>query len=62
MYQNASSWHDVVSFQHESFIHGVAMSGTSLCFDYILPSKSPNGILFIKQYFQIEITNNLERV
>ena len=26
MYQNASSWHDLVSFQHESivFVHGVA--------------------------------------
>ena len=32
----------------------------SLCF-YILPSESPNGILFIKQYFQIKI-NNLQRV
>ena len=44
----------------------------SLCFVYlclhyyILPSASPilspNGILFIKQYFQIKSTNNLQHV
>ena len=28
----------------------------------ILPSESTNGILFIKQYFQIKITNNLQCV
>ena len=27
-----------------------------------LPTELPNGILFIKQYFQIKITNNLQRV
>ena len=26
----------------------------------ILNSEWPNGILFIKQYFQIKITNNLQ--
>ena len=34
----------------------------SLSFVYILSSKSPKGILFIKRYFQIKITNNLQRV
>ena len=36
----------------------------SLCFVYILPTKSPNGmaIIVIKPYFQIKITNNLQRV
>ena len=34
----------------------------SLSFVYILPSESPNGILFIKRYFQIKITNNLQCV
>ena len=34
----------------------------SLSFVYILPSKSQNGILFIKWYFQIKITNNLQHV
>ena len=29
---------------------------------YILPSKSPNGILFNKQYFQIKIANKLQCV
>ena len=28
----------------------------------LLPSESPNGILFIKQYFQIKMTNNLQHV
>ena len=44
----------IAMFQHELIVHGVSMSGTSLCFIYILPSASPNGILFIKQYFQKE--------
>ena len=53
---NASSWHDLVLFQHELFIRGIAASGASLCscalFTYnVLPSKSSNGILFIKQCF-----------
>ena len=64
MYQKASSCHNLVLFQHESFVfaHGVAAlphlaTGTSLThcalftFVYILPSELPNGILYIKQYF-----------
>ena len=52
----AGSWHDLVSFQHESFIHGIA---ASLCFvSLCLHTRYylANGILFIEQYFQIKIT------
>ena len=47
-----------------SWCYCVATSGASLThcalftFVYTLPSEFPNGILFIKQYFQIKITNN----
>ena len=49
-------------FQHELFVHSVAALPrrcASFTFVYILPSKSPNCILFIKQYFQIKIINDL---
>ena len=64
--------HHLVSFQHESFVFALVLLHChvwrvtdSLCFVYlvyILPSKSPNGILLIKPYFQIKITNNLQCV
>ena len=43
---------NILACKHELFVHGVATSGASLSFVYILPSDEPNGILFIKQYFQ----------
>ena len=52
-------------FQQELFIHSIAalpLHCALFTFVYILPSESPNGILFIKQYFQIKITNNLQCV
>ena len=45
------------SFQHESFVHGVAACGASLCFIYvcnILISESSNGSIFIKQHFKLK--------
>ena len=58
----------IVMFQHELFVHSIAVLPRLACccalftFVYILPSTSPNGILFIKQYFQIKRTNNLQCV
>ena len=53
----------IVVFQHELFVHSIAaMNCASFTFVYILPSELPNGMLFIKQYFQIKRTNNLQRV
>ena len=60
--------HTVIMFQHALFVHSVAALPRLAChcasftFVYILPSESLNGILFIKQYFQIKRTNNLQRV
>ena len=58
----------IVMFQHELFDHSVAALPclarhcALFSFVYILPSTLLNGILFIKQYFQIKRTNNLQRV
>ena len=58
----------IVMFQHELFVHLVAALPHLVChcasftFVYILPSALPNGILKIKQYFQIKRTNNLQRI
>ena len=58
----------IVMFQHELFLHSIAalpclaLPRALFTFVYILPSESPNGSLFIKQYFQIKRTNNLQRV
>ena len=55
-------------FQHELFVQNVAALPrlarhcASFTFVYILPTESPNAILFIKQYFQIKRTNNLQHV
>ena len=58
----------IVMLQHELFVHSVAALPclahhcALFTFVYILPSELPNVILFIKQYFQIKGTNNLQRV
>ena len=50
----------IVMFQHELFVHSVAalphlVRHCSLFnFVYILPSASPNGNFFIKQYFKLK--------
>ena len=57
--------HTVIMFQHELFVIALprlARHCASFTFVYILPCASPNGILFIEQYFQIKIKDNLQRV